>query len=326
MVEIKFGLFLPTGDLKELMRTALRAEADGLYSVSNNDHFFSPFGSPQTPQLECFTAMTAVAAMTRRVRLVPAVVNASFRTPPLLAKIASTLDHVSNGRLTLGLGAGWKRDEYAAHNYAYPSNAERLDQLEENLAVLKAMWTEEAPSFRGRYFAIDHAWNNPRPLQKPHPPIMIGGSGSKLLRIAAKYADIINLIPPIFNGKDFINDPPAAIKFDAAELKRRVAMLQGFAKEAGRDPRQIEISGLLIASISRNASDSAMRATAEHLGFSDPEAARRSPVMLTGTPDQVRRELRTRIEDFGMTYYIIFMASDETHDLFVKEVMPEFRR
>jgi probable F420-dependent oxidoreductase len=324
MPQIKFGLFLPTGDLKQLMSTALRAESEGLYSVSNNDHFFSPFGTPQTPQLECFTAMTAVAAVTKRVRLVPAVVNASFRTPPLLAKIATTLDHVSNGRLTLGVGAGWKRDEYEAHNYAYPSNAERLDQLDETIKVVKAMWTQEAPSYSGRYFKIDHAYNNPRPLQKPHPPIMIGGSGSKLLKIAAVHADIINLIPPIFNGKDFINDPPAAIKFDAAELKRRVAMLRGFAEEAGRDPRQIEISGLVVASMSRNANDPAMRTVAENLGFTDPEVARRAPVMLTGTPEQVKRELRSRIEDFGMTYFIIFMASEETHELFVKEVMPEF--
>ncbi len=326
MAEVKFGVFLPTGDFAQMMRAALRAEAEGFYSVSTNDHFFSPFGSPHTPQLECFTVMTAIAAATTRVRLVPAVVNASFRTPPLLAKIASTLDHASHGRLTLGLGAGWKRDEYEAHGYAYPSNAERLAQLDETLAVLKAMWTQEAPSYRGRYFAIDHAYNNPRPLQQPHPPIMLGGSGSKLLKIAAARADVINLIPPIFNGKDFINDPPAAVRFDSAELKRRVRMLHGFAREAGRDPRQIEISGLSVASIARSASDPALRATAEQLGFADLEVARRAPVLLTGTPEQVRHELRSRIEDFGMAYHIIFFVNDESQELFVKEVMPEFVR
>jgi probable F420-dependent oxidoreductase len=324
MAEIKFGLFLPTGDFAQIRRAALRAEAEGFYSVSTNDHFFSPFGTPQTPQLECFTAMTAIAAVTSRIRLVPAVVNASFRTPPLLAKIASTLDHASNGRLTLGLGAGWKRDEYEAHGYAYPSNAERLAQLDETVAVLKAMWTQETPSYRGRYFSIDHAYNNPRPLQQPHPPIMIGGSGSKLLKIAAAHADVINLIPPIFNGKDFINDPPAAVKFDSAELKRRIKLLHGFAKEAGRDPRQIEISGLTVASISRSQTDPALRATAEHLGFADPDVARRAPVLLMGTPEQVRREVRSRLEDLGMTYHIIFFVNDESQELFVKEVMPEF--
>lgn len=326
MAEVKFGVFLPVGDLTQIMQAALRAEAEGFYSFSNNDHFFSPFGSPHTPQLECFTVMTAIAAATSRIRLVPAVVNASFRTPPLLAKIASTLDLVSHGRLTLGLGAGWKRDEYEAHGYTYPTNGERLAQLDETVAVLKAMWTQEAPSYRGRYFSIDDAYNNPRPLQRPHPPIMLGGSGSKLLKIAAARADIINLIPPIFNGKDFVNDPPAAVRFDSGELKRRIDMLHGFAREAGRDPREIEISGLSVASIARSAADPALRATAAQLGFADLEAARRAPVLLTGSPEQVKRELRSRIEEFGMTYHIIFFVNDESQKLFVKEVMPEFVR
>ncbi|HZO83465.1 MAG TPA: LLM class flavin-dependent oxidoreductase [Candidatus Binataceae bacterium] len=326
MAEVKFGVFLPTGDFAEMKRSALRAEAEGFYSVSTNDHFFTPFGSPETPQLECFTALTTIAALTSRIRLAPAVVNASFRTPPMLAKIASTLDHACNGRLTLGLGAGWKRDEYEAHNYRYPSNSERLDQLDETVAVLKAMWTQRAPSFRGRHFAIDHAYNNPRPLQKPHPPIMLGGSGSKLLKIAAAHADVINLIPPIFNGKDFINDPPAAIKFDMAELKRRIDMLHGFARAAGRDPRAIEVSGLSVGCLSRSANDPVLRATAQQIGFGDVEAARRAPVFLMGTPEQVRREIRTRLEQFGMTWHIIFFVNDESQRLFVKEVMPEFAR
>lgn len=324
MAQVKFGVFLPTGDFAQMKRSALRAEAEGFYSVSTNDHFFTPFGSPQTPQLECFTVLTTIAALTSRIRLVPAVVNISFRTPPLLAKIASTLDHASNGRLTLGLGAGWKRDEYEAHGYPYPSNSERLDQLDETLAVLKAMWTQEAPSFRGRYFAIDRAYNYPRPLQTPHPPIMLGGSGSKLLKIAAARADVINLIPPIFNGKDFINDPPAALKFDSAELGRRVRMLHGFARAAGRDPRQIEISGLSVGCLSRNANDPVLGATAKQIGFDNPEAARRAPVMLMGTPEQVRREVRARLEQFGMTWHIVFFVNDESQSLFVREVMPEF--
>ena len=324
MAEIKFGLFLPTGDFTQAREAALQAEAEGFYSVSINDHFFSPLGAPTSPQLECLTTLTAVAAVTKRVRLAPSVINFSFRTPAMLAKIASTLDHVSNGRLILGLGAGWKRDEYEAHGYPYPSNAERLAQLDDGLAVIKAMWTQATPSYRGRYFSIAGAHNNPRPLQRPHPPIMIGGSGSKLLKIAAVHADIINLIPPIFNGRDFVNDPAAAPKFDAMELKRRIRMLHGFAEAAGRDPRRIEISGLTVVNVTRNASDPAFRATAKMIGFDDLDAASHSPVLLMGTPEQVRRELQSRIEDWGMTYYIILPISPESRELFVKEVMPHF--
>ena len=324
MRQIKFGLFLPTGDYSQARQAALRAEADGFYSVSLNDHFFTPFGPPSTPQLECFTTLTAIAAETKKVRIGPSVAAASFRSPPLLAKIASTLDHVSNGRLVLGLGAGWKREEYDAHGYPYPSNAERVEQLGEALEILKAMWTQDEPSYKGRHFAIDKAYNYPRPLQKPHPPIMLGGSGSKLLKLAGKYADIINLIPPIFNGKDFVNDPAAALKFDRADLARRIEMLHKFARDAGRDPAEIEIGSLVLVSMSRNPADEAMRATAESVGFTDMDQARIAPVLLTGTPEQVRNEINSRMKDFSMSYHIIVPSSEESYDLFVKEVMPNF--
>ncbi len=326
MRQIKFGLFLPTSDFSQARQAALRAEADGFYSVSINDHFFTPFGPPSTPQLECFTTLTAIAAATTKVRLGPSVAAASFRSPALLAKIASTLDQVSNGRLVLGLGAGWKREEYEAHGYPYPSNAERVAQLGETLAILKAMWTEGEPSFKGRYFTIEKAFNYPRPVQKPHPPIMLGGSGSKLLQLAGKYADIINLIPPIFNGKDFVNDPAAAIKFDRADLARRIQMLHRFARDAGRDPADIEIGSLVLVSMSRNPEDQAMRATAESMGFTDLQQARISPVLLTGTPEQVKNEITSRAKDFSMSYHIIVPSSEESYDLFVKEVMPAFSR
>jgi probable F420-dependent oxidoreductase len=324
MRDAKFGLFLPTGDFAAAKRAALRAESEGFYSVSINDHFFTPLGPPQTPQLECFTTLTAVAAVTSRIRLTPSVAAASFRPPPLLAKITSTLDHVSDGRLTLGLGAGWKQDEYEAHGYPYPSNAERLAQLSETIAVLKAMWTQDIPTFRGRYFSIDKAYNQPRPLQRPHPPIMLGGSGSGLLKIAAIEANILNLIPPIFNGQDFVNDPVATVKFDTAELQRRIKMLHGFARDAGRDPQDIELGGMTVLCLSPNPDDDVFRKTATRLGFPDLETARRSPLLLMGTPDEAKRTLSTRIQNIGMTYYILLPLSEKSHELFVKDVMPEF--
>src|ERR1700733_11452241 len=190
---VKFGLFLPTGDFPKARAAAEWADRSGFYSISMNDHFFSPLGTAQTPQLECFSTLSALAAITQNVRLAPAVTAVAFRTPAMLAKIASTLDHLSNGRLIMGLGAGWQRSEYDAHGYPYPSNLERI----------------------------------------------------------AAEAQLINMIPPIVNGKDFVQDPAAAVKFDKAELKRRIAMLHGFLKAAGRDTSSVELSVISMGSLSR---------------------------------------------------------------------------
>jgi probable F420-dependent oxidoreductase len=326
MSKIKFSLFLPTGDFAKARATAEWADTRGFYSVSINDHFFSPLGSPQTPQLECFSTLSAIAAVTKNVRLAPTVTAMSFRSPPMLAKITATLDHLSNGRFIFGVGSGWQRSEYDAHGYPYPSNAERLDQLHDGIKLIKTMWTQDEPTYHGRYFSIEKAYNYPRPVQKPHPPVMVGGAGKKLLQIVAAEAQIANLIPPIVNGKDFVQDPGAAVKFTKAELKRRIAMLHGFVADAGRAPGSVEISGIAMVNLSRSKSeaDGAVKALASSMGFANEEAARNAPVALIGTPDEVRRELRSRIEEFGMTYYVVFPASTESRDLLVKEVMPEF--
>jgi len=329
MREIKFGLFSISGDLAAVLRAAKAAEARGFYSINLNDHYFTPFGPPQTPQLECFTALTAIAASTTKLRVGPCVAAMSFRPPPLLAKIAATLDIFSNGRLDLGLGAGWQPEEYRAHAIPYPSNAERIDQLAEGVKLIRAMWTEAEPTYHGRYFSIDKAYGNPRPMQKPHPPIMIGGSGPKVLQIAGADADIINLIPPVLHGKDpYSADHAVLVKFDQAKLKQRIQMLQQFAKEAGRDPNAIEIGGLVALTVAKSKSDAdaAVRRTVAETGFPDEEAARRAPVVLIGTPDEVKRELRSRIEATGMTYFIVFPTSEESVELFAKQVMPEFVR
>jgi alkanesulfonate monooxygenase SsuD/methylene tetrahydromethanopterin reductase-like flavin-dependent oxidoreductase (luciferase family) len=244
----------------------------------------------------------------------------------MLAKMTSTLDHLSNGRFILGVGSGWQRAEYDAHGYPYPSNVERLEQLHDGIKLIKAMWTQEEPTYHGRYFSIEKAYNYPRPVQKPHPPIMVGGSGKRVLQIAAAEAQIVNLIPPIVNGKDFVQDPSAAVKFTKAELKRRIDMLHGFVADAGRAPGSVEISGIAMVNVSRSKSeaDAAVKALASSMGFPNEDAARTAPVALIGTPDEVRRELRARIEEFGMTYYVVFPASAESRDLLVNEIMPEF--
>lgn len=322
MHQIKFGVFLPTGDFTRARAAAQRADELGFYSVSINDHFFAPGQKPDAPQLECFTTLSAIAALTSRVRIAPAMAAMSFRNPALLAKMASTLDVISNGRFILGVGAGWMRDEYHAHDYPYPTNRQRLAQFAEALKLIKAMWTQEIPTYHGPFFKVEKAYNYPRPVQQPYPPIMIGGSGRKLLEISAIEADIANLAPPLTRG---VFSADLTVKFDKARLKQKIATLKELARAAGRTPEQIEISGFctLTMSSSKSETDAAAAATASAMGFPNEDAARNSPSMLFGTPEEVRREVRTRIEEFGMTYFIL-AGPPAGLELFAREVMPEF--
>lgn len=322
-MSVKFGLFLPTRDYPSAKAAALRAEAQGFWSVSLNDHFVSQDGGAQTPQLECLSVLTAIAAVTERVRLVPSVVAASYRTPAMLAKATATIDHISGGRFVLGIGAGWNVAEYTAHGYPFPDAAERLERLAETLEVVKAMWTQDDPTFHGRYFDVEHASSQPRPAQQPHPPIMIGGSSTHLLRIAAGHADIVNMIPPTAHGRDFIKDPAATVRFDRAKLAERITTLRHLTEDAGRDPSAIEVSGFVLANVSGDAGHPVFARLAERLGFADVDQARRSPLVLIGTPEQVCQELHDRVGE-GVSSFIVVATSPETQQLLADEILPAF--
>jgi probable F420-dependent oxidoreductase len=324
MHDVKFGVFVLPADMVEAQALAIQAEAQGFYSVSHNDHFYSPLGTAEFHQLECLTVLTVMGMATEKVKLVPAVIAASFRTPPLLAKITTSVDLATNGRFICGLGAGWQGTEYEAHGYPFPPLKQRLEELEETIQVLKAMWTQDEPAFSGKYFKVHHAYNNPRSIQKPRPPIMLGGSGTGLLKIAARHADILNIIPPTGNGKDFINDPIATVKFDQKTLISRIAQLHQNCNDIGRDPAEIELGGLSFIAMSQDKNDPGLRDIATRLGFPDYESAQRAPVALLGTPDEIKKQLRERIDATGITYFILATSSPETQALFAKEVMPAF--
>jgi len=322
---IKFNLTLPMTSLHKVREYAALAEDLGFYSVSLGDHLFVrvPHLSwgPQVPHLECFMTLSAVAATTKRVRLAPLVAVVPFRNPALLAKMTSTIDQISGGRLIAGLGSGWFPEEFEAYGYGSPSDGERIDRMAEAIEVLKAMWTRDEPSYRGRYYSIDKAYNFPKPVQKPHPPIMIGGAGKKVLQIAAREADIVNLV----SSSQAANRKG---RFDKAQLRQRIDLLHRFARDQGRDPAAIEISGFPFVFIARDRSDAdaTARKIAQRNGFDEVEEARQSPGLLLGTPAEIVRELRARIEEFGMTYYMVSMPDAESVKLFAAEVMPEFTR
>jgi probable F420-dependent oxidoreductase len=307
------------GDFDRARRSVLMAEELGYHSISFDDHLL-PAKTPgqRIPQFECYTMLAWMASITRRVRLVPTVGCMSFRNPALLAKMFTTLDYISGGRITAGLGAGWLRQEYEAYGYEYPATGERIARLGEGVKVIKAMWAQLEPSFTGRYFHIQKAINLPPPLQQPHPPIMIGGTDRRTLRIIAEDADIMSFFTHTLSSGD---------------LKRRIEFMRTLAAGAGRDPEDIEISAMVKVYPAESAAESdamAARVAREITTgnfkpqLADAAAARDAPALLIGTVYEIRRAIRTRVEELGCTYFKLIMPSDEFAQTFARRIMPEF--
>jgi F420-dependent oxidoreductase-like protein len=208
-----------------LKNLVTRAENTGFDSFWVMDHFHQiPFiGKPEEPMLESWTTLSVLAGITTKIKLGTLVTGIIYRYPSVLAKIGATLDVLSKGRLFMGIGASYFEGESSAYGItstgSFPSNQERLLRLEEAIQIIRKMWTEEpTASFNGKYYQIHDAYCNPKPIQKPSPPILVGGSGErKTLKIVAKYADACNL-------------------FGSAEtIKRKLNILKEHCKSVGRD-------------------------------------------------------------------------------------------
>ena len=310
MAPIKFGLFAPQGGAtyEVIKERALLAERLGYHSLWFVDHMWSR-GMPDLDHLEAWTLMAATAAVTTRLGIGTLVLCNSYRSPALLAKMTASLDHVSNGRMLLGLGAGWMDEEYRAYGYPFPSTRVRIEQLEEALRIVKLLCTEPRATFQGKYYAVADAPNNPKPVQRPHPPILIGGAGERrLLRVVAQHADIWNC-------------PNNA----ALELPRKLDVLRRHCDAIGRDPATIEVSEQTIVVLGRDEQDlSQKRAFAKRaLGavFDIDKTA------LQGTPDQLIDAIRRRARD-GVTFFTMLFGDlhqPETLELFAEKVAPAFR-
>ena len=180
-----------------LLAVVRAGEQAGLDSVLMADHFvFNDVQQPEreAPVLECFVALGAIAASTSRIRLGQLVAGVPYRNPALLAKMCATLDVVSHGRTLVGLGAAWHEQEFRAYGWPFPPLSERMDMLEEAVQIVDLMLRQQPVSFSGQHYTITDAFNDPLPVQKPRPPILIGGSGEKrTLKIVAQYADYCNV-------------------------------------------------------------------------------------------------------------------------------------
>ncbi len=205
-MKVKFGVHIEPQlgyEYETSLNIATEAEKLGYESFWCSDHLFLNEKSEQQNCLDAWTLLAALAATTKKIRLGTLVTCNSYRHPALLAKIAASIDMISNGRLWFGYGAGWKKDEYEAYGYPFLKVQDRMDAMEEALEIIKLLWTEPRPSFKGKHYSIKNAFSAPKPVQKPHPPILIGGDGEKrTLRAVVKYADYCNLfLKPDFERK-----------------------------------------------------------------------------------------------------------------------------
>jgi F420-dependent oxidoreductase-like protein len=228
-VRLRFGVkTAPQSTTYEAMKQVW-LEADALPAVEHAwlfDHFMPINGDTGGPCLEGWTLLSAFAALTRRVRVGLMVTGNTYRHPAVLANIGATADIISGGRLDFGIGAGWNETEHSAYGIPLYMPGERIRRLGEACEVIKRMWTETAPTFEGRYYQIKDAYCEPKPVQKPTPPFVIGGGGEKLtLRVVAQYADVWNFV-----GGDIDN------------FKHKSAILDEHCAAIGRDPRTIERS------------------------------------------------------------------------------------
>jgi F420-dependent oxidoreductase-like protein len=210
--------------LAEIARTA---EDAGFASIWVMDHFFQirNVGQPEEPMLESYTTLGYLAGVTKKVRLGTMVTGVIYRHPGILVKEVSTLDVLSRGRAYLGIGAAWNEQESLGLGVPFPPLKERFERLEQTLQIAKQMWSGKVAPYEGKHYRLAETLNSPQPLTKPHPPILIGGSGEKrTLKLVAKYADACNLFGRMGIG----------------ELRRKLDILKGYCQEIGRPYDEIE--------------------------------------------------------------------------------------
>jgi F420-dependent oxidoreductase-like protein len=276
----RFGLQIPSFTypdvsddklFEKIADIATTAEQSGFDSVWVMDHFYQipMVGRPDEPMLESYSLLCALAARTQRARLGTMVTGVTYRNPAHLAKIVTTLDVVSSGRAILGIGAAWNQQEHEGYGWEYLPVGERMDRLEEAVQICRAMFTEERPSFQGRYYRIHEAINSPRPITPGGPPILIGGSGEKrTLKLVAKYADACNLFG------------------DLPTIKHKLDVLRRHCDDAGRNPAEItktRLGGLFVAE-DESELQRGLERYAQSRGIPTDQVR---GYVLAGTPDQL---------------------------------------
>jgi alkanesulfonate monooxygenase SsuD/methylene tetrahydromethanopterin reductase-like flavin-dependent oxidoreductase (luciferase family) len=262
-VPLRFGLFMsqPGKSWAQILGEFQMAESLGFDHAWLVDHLVDTDGPPEIGCLEGWTLLSAIAASTTRIRLGVLVSSNTFRNPALLLKEAVTVDHVSRGRVILGLGTGWHEDEHRRYGIDLPAPGERVDRFEEAVQLITSLMAHERTTFNGRYYRLDDAWLQPPPIQQPRIPILIAAHRPRMLRIAARYAD---------QWDTFAAIPGTATEGVEADIADRISRLDDACREIGRDPTEIRRSTWATREVLRS-SDAYVDFVRRHhaLGFTD---------------------------------------------------------
>jgi alkanesulfonate monooxygenase SsuD/methylene tetrahydromethanopterin reductase-like flavin-dependent oxidoreductase (luciferase family) len=299
---IDFGLGLlfgpppgRTGEWLATLDTCLPQLTPHFRSVWMTDHFFWE----GQPTYEAMTSLTYLAARFPNIDVGPMVLGQNYRNPALLAQMGATLQALSNGRFVLGLGAGWKEDEYNAYNYPFPTPKERVEQLEEALIVIRKLWTEPGQvSVAGKHYSVTDAWCEPKPT--PRPPIMVGGSGTKTMSIAAKHADWWNMSDT-----------------DIAGYREKSAILMQHCDAIGRDRASMRMTWFGRMAIGRTEAEAQARANSRAIQYSTANA-------FVGTPAQIVDQMAAFVAH-GVTYFmvdVIGLPDPDVIDMVTTQVVP----
>ncbi|MEZ4502662.1 MAG: LLM class F420-dependent oxidoreductase [Dehalococcoidia bacterium] len=293
---------------QELSETWRRLEELGFDGAWCHDHFI-PAGTRDVdgPCMDGWTALAGLAAQTSRMRLGVFVTGNTYRNPALLAKIATTVDHISGGRLNFGIGAGWYEVEHSAYGFEFGTVGQRMTRLEEALEVITRLWSgEDKVSFEGEHYRLSDAPFLPQPVQSPHPPIWIGGGGERrTLRLVAQYADAWNGLGPL------------------SVLQGKVEVLHRHCADVGRDPSAIQITAGAPV-IPDAIFDGYVARTAERQGVSPEELRRRT---IGGAADDMKAAVQA-YADAGFSHLVLMVNTPYDWDVFERfaaDVMPAFR-
>ena len=270
----------PEGIFANVVAQARAAEAAGYDRVFVMDHFYQlpGIGAPEEPMLECYATLSALAQHTERVRLSALVTGNTYRNPALLAKSVTTLDHVSGGRATLGIGCGWFEKEHVDLGFEFGTFSDRFEKLEEALQIIVPMLRSERVTFSGKHYRVREAINSPAPISKI--PVMIGGQGEKkTLRMVAQYADESNLVG------------------DNAAIPRKLEVLAEHCERLGRDRSEITVTKLQMIAVAptQEELDADFAAIAEVKGWTDAHIAAAKGALITGDPDTVGEILQNAV-------------------------------